>query len=67
MKQNEFHNGLRILRSVDRDELEASLNERLPDRKWEKFSDDPYRFFIGADDETADAIWRCIAARQPKV
>lgn len=59
----EFHNGLRILTSIDQYEVEAFMPG---DDAWRSFCRDPFRYFIRADDETADAIWRIIEARQSK-
>lgn len=32
---------------------------------WESFRDDPLRYLIGCDDETAGKIWAVVEARQP--
>ena len=60
MTQAQFHNALRILTSIDFHEVQ----DVLPDgAAWQSFRTDPFRFFIRADDETADAIWRVIERR----
>lgn len=72
MTLREFHNALRILTSIDRWELEeigvvkttGAIIKRH--EQWEAFQRDPYRFFIRADNETAEKLWRLIEARQPK-
>lgn len=68
MTQREFHNGLRILLSIDRDQLAAvgviGMNEL---NAWSEFRRDPFRWFINCDDERAAKIWALIEARQRKV
>lgn len=59
MRLSEFHNALRVLRSIDAYELGD------PDW-WEQFRDSPYLFFIRCDDDTADVIWRAMVARGVK-
>lgn len=76
MNLREFHNGLRILLGIDRQELEAAgviavpsgqgvypgcMDE--PNQKWQRFREDPFRFLIRCDDETADKIWSVIERR----
>jgi hypothetical protein len=68
MTLREFHNGLRILRGIDRWELEEAgvVGEpfNLPDDlRWIAFRDDPYGFFIRADDDTAAKLWSIIERR----
>jgi hypothetical protein len=55
-----FHNSLRILRNIDQHETGFTAGQ------WFAFNADPYGFFIRADDETAEKLWRLIEARQPK-
>jgi len=75
----QFHNALRILRSIDLDELQAAgafvgaekpaaagiARRDMVDRwnAWVSFRDDPFRFFITCDDETAEKIWVVICKR----
>lgn len=54
----EFHNGLRVIRSLDHHEVEF-LNKR----QWTEFSSDPSTFLIRCDDATADRIWGAMAKR----
>lgn len=76
---HDFHNRLRIMRSIDRRELEAAgvidvprgmdVYEgcmREPNAKWARFERDPFDFLIRADDPTAQAIWSIIEARSGK-
>ncbi len=75
MTRDQFHNALRILRSIDLLELQAvglwtekSREQRGADLQsdldqWQQFRDSPYLFFIRCDDETADKIWRVIHRR----
>ncbi len=52
----EFHNGLRILMSIDPQELNNP--------PWyEEFRRDPYRFLITCSDETAQRIWHVMIKR----
>ncbi len=64
MSQARFSNALRILQSIDRDELvDAGID--LPDTvAWLKFRDDPFRWFIRACDADADKVWAIIEGRQ---
>lgn len=65
MSMDEFHNGLRILLSLDFSELvKAGVFHRGQTDKWEQFQRDPFRFFIRADEETTDILWSLIQARQ---
>lgn len=61
MTQHELHNALRILTSMDADEVPF-----LDGARWQAFRTDPFRFFIRCDQETCDALWRVIEARQPQ-
>lgn len=56
MTFEEFHNGIRVLHSIDSHELGDPP-------WWRRFRDDPVRFFIKADDETAAAIWNAMQIR----
>lgn len=60
-----FHNALRILANLDADELIAGgvIDEPTGFRR---FEDDPYRWFIRADDARAAALWALIQSRQPE-
>ncbi len=60
----EFHNGLRILLNIDRDELEAAGVIQHGDRRaWGEFRTDPFRWFIRASDERADKLWTLMKER----
>lgn len=59
MTLREFHNGLRLLRSIDRDEIGYIISENA----WQEFRDRPYEFFIRCDDPTANAIWAAMQER----
>lgn len=56
MTLEQFHNGLRILRSIDAHEIGN------PDW-WPAFQRDPYGFFVRCADETADVIWAAMVKR----
>lgn len=63
----EFHNALRILTSIDRYELVAfKVIDPDDGAAWQAFRTDPFRWFIRADDERAERLWRIIQARQPR-
>jgi hypothetical protein len=68
MSKTEFHNALRILHSIDLHELQTVGLWLNPDNiaSWVKFQDNPYLFFIRADDETSDKIWQVVVARNRK-
>ena len=57
MTKVEFHNALRILRSIDSHELGDP-------EWWPKFRDDPYRFFIRCNDADRETIWKIVERRQ---
>ena len=59
MTLREFHNALRIMRSIDGHELPG-----LHPRQVEAFIADPYGFFIRAEDAVAEQIWAAIQKRQ---
>jgi hypothetical protein len=61
MNKAEFLNCIRSLFCVDQ-----YLLPELTDEQWEKFRDDPFRYFIHADDVQAEAIWRQVEKRQKR-
>jgi len=67
MTLDEFHNGLRILLNIDMHELEAAGIIRNGDRNaWGTFTRDPYRYFIRADDPTAEKLWTIMQKRMKR-
>ena len=60
--QTDFHNRLRILKSIDRSEL-AAVDVYLSDLEWAQVVVDPFTFFIRCGDFIADAIWTILEAR----
>ena len=75
----EFHNGLRLLRSIDLHELQAvglwtEAHPKTETReagyawnRWLSFQEQPHDFFIRCDDETAAKIWAAMEKRmKPK-
>jgi hypothetical protein len=52
----EFHNGLRILRSIDSYELGDP-------EWWPAFRDNPYLFFVCTRDEIQERIWTVMLKR----
>jgi len=61
MRLQEFANALRILRSIDYDEVKDFMS---PGR-WDVFRYDSAWSFLSADDATQARIWAIIEARQP--
>lgn len=56
MTFSEFHNGLRLLRSIDAHEIGNPV-------WWRVFRDDPYKFFILCNDRQAQTIWNAMVKR----
>lgn len=63
MTFNEFHNGLRILMNIDGPDLRGIV----PAERMREFMDNPHRFFIRCDAETAQRLWKIVKDRQPHV
>jgi hypothetical protein len=57
----DFWNRLRILTSIDMDEL-AAVGVLDNSVDWQAFSRDPFWWFVGAGDERAERLWRLIEA-----
>lgn len=62
MTRDEFHNGLRLLHSIDRHEIEAKGYELTPE-EWFAFCSNPYYTFIKAPDALRNAIWAAMIER----
>ena len=64
MTRSEFHNALRLIRSIDAFELvgEDVSWKDAPDWVYE-FVRDPYNFFIRCPDEQADINWKAMEKR----
>lgn len=69
MQLAEFLNALRIMLSIDQDELIAAGVIPAGDwMAWRRFRSDPFRWFIrDADDEAASKLWALIERRQGPV
>lgn len=64
MTFDEFHNGLRILESIDRHELVvAGVFEDEADEEWAAFLKSPHRWMIEASDEQATKLWALMVGR----
>ena len=64
MTFNQFHNALRILSSIDRDELEREGIIRHGDHnQWGEFRRNPYRWFLASPDDEAKRLWKIIENR----
>lgn len=62
----DFHNGLRVLSSIDFHELAeagAITDDLDGEAEWQQFRANPWRYFIAADDSRAEAIWAIIQRR----
>ena len=59
MTMQQFHNALRVMRSIDFSEIEHVLNRA----EWFAYRDNPYEFFTRCDDYTAAAIWDVMEGR----
>jgi hypothetical protein len=55
-----FHNGLRVLLNIDAVEFPG------PAEDWPEFRDNPWRYFIRAEDEVARALWKIIQRRNER-
>ena len=61
IKLNDFINRLRIIASIDADELEdAGIFD------WKDFQRDPYKWLMRADDEKAAKLWALIEKRSKR-
>ena len=58
----DFHNRLRVLNGIDLWELENAGLSISPE-SWAAFVANPWRWFIRADDETAEKVWAVIEQR----
>jgi hypothetical protein len=64
MELRAFHNRLRIMIGIDRDELErAGVIARGDHNAWGTFTRDPFRWLIRCDDATAEKLWALIERR----
>lgn len=60
----EFHNRLRVLRSIDMGELEeAGVIARGDFEAWKKFDKDPFEWFIRAGDQQLEKLWVVVEQR----
>lgn len=60
-----FLNALKILRSIDRDELQ-NAGVPVSEEAWGYFREAPYRWLIVADADDQERVWAIIEDRQPK-
>lgn len=63
--QHEFMNRLKILYSLDRDEIETA-GLKLNDTGWRRFQSDPPRWMLWAADGHKDKIWALVDKRMGK-
>lgn len=64
MDLRDFHNRLRVLRSIDMHELEqAGVIEKDDHAEWNRFNKDPFDWFIRAGDQRLEALWPLVEQR----
>jgi hypothetical protein len=64
MDMRDFHNRLRVLMSIDMDEMVAAgAIEADDEAEWAAFRKDPFRWFISADDAAAEKLWAIVERR----
>lgn len=64
MDFEKFHNVLRVLRSIDRDELEAAGVLKAGDHnQWGVFRRNPFMWLIRAEDWRARKVWEIVKRR----
>jgi len=59
MKMAEFHNALRIMKFIDRLQLEQK-GVKLTDKQWFVFDSNPFEWFIRASDIDKILVWQII-------
>ena len=62
MRMSQFHNALRVMKNINRSDLEAN-RVQLTDKEWEHFRSNPYDWFIKAEHEDAVCVWKIIEGR----
>lgn len=60
-RRADFHNRLRMLVNIDREEFDPGWGHT--DADWMAFRENPWRFFILADDNVAAHIWAVMESR----
>ena len=64
MEYKEFHNALRIMMNIDRDEMErAKLIDKGDHNQWGTFRKDPFRWFLRMPDNKALIFWDLLKKR----
>ena len=64
MEMREFHNALRTMLEIDRDELvNAGIISRNDKREWYAWRESPFDWFIQARDNQALKIWTIMEER----
>ena len=58
-----FHNALRIMHNIGRDDL-LQAGIQLDDGQWANFEPNPYRWFFRASDQHAHELWGIIQEGQ---
>lgn len=60
-----FHNRLRILINIDMSELvNAGIISSDDTSQWIAFRDNPWRWFIRAEDEQVSRVWKIVEHRE---
>lgn len=60
-----FHNRLRILLNIDREEINEEFGSPISDETWVSFRNDPLRYFINSP-VIANALWRIVMRREQR-
>lgn len=64
MDKKEFHNALKVMASIDMDELvNAGVIQSGDFITWGEFRENPYHFFICSADDVAKRIWGVLMER----
>ncbi len=67
MNLRRFHNALRVMNSIDRDEMVgAGLIPANDPNAWQQFRCNPTRWMIAATDAQKEGLFALIESRQPK-
>ncbi len=59
-----FHNALRIMCGIDKDQLRDAIGPEATLRYWDEFRDNPHRTFLKMPDVDVANLWKLIEARQ---
>lgn len=64
MELREFHNALRVMKNIDRDELVAAgVMPRADHNEWGEFRRNPYNWFLRKPDSICKKVWGIMERR----